>query len=288
MTQYRRITPRTASAPSGVLTPARQDAPELRWADLLTEAVSQPGIVARCYSVFWNYSLGNQLAALSQCQARGIQPGPINTYAGWQALGRRVQKGQRAVWLCQPITRKRQHDDVNDLDDQTADVYTRFVWKPRWFVLTQTDGAEYVPPELPGWDRARALAALDVREEPFTHLEGNCQGYSKPGRVLAINPVAAHPERTLLHELGHIILGHFDERGDLPRVMKEVEAEGLAYLGADALGLGGADEGRGYIQHYLTRGGRLDEATTRAIFKATDAILRAGRPITAAPLPLAA
>ena len=46
----------------------------------------------------------------------------------------------------------------------------------------------------------------------------------------------------------------------------EVEAEAVAYLCADALELGGADEARGYIQHYLARGGKLDEPTCRRIF----------------------
>jgi hypothetical protein len=284
MKRYSRINTGAGTRPAPASTSARE-APEYRWADLLVQAVSQPGTIARCYSVFWSYSLGNQLAALSQCQVRGIQPGPINTYGGWQALGRQVRRGERALWLCMPLTYKRRGDDRDDIDDESVDVYTRFTWRPRWFVLAQTDGAEYTPPTLPGWDRARALAALDVREEPFRHLDGNCQGYSKPGRVLAINPVAAHPERTLLHELAHIALGHLDERRDLPGPLKEVEAESVAYLGADALRLGGADEARGYIQHYLARGGRLDEATARAIFRATDAILRAGRP--AAPPALA-
>ena len=284
MTRYRRLTPRTASAPSGVPTPARQDAPEYRWADLLGEAVSKPGTVAHCYSIFWSYSLGNQLAALGQCQARGIQPGPINTYAGWQALGRQVRRGERAIWLCQPITCQRPADDAED----EGDVYTRFVWRPRWFVLSQTDGAEYTPPVLPDWDAARALEALGVTEEPFTHTDGNCQGYSKPGRVLAVNPVAAHPERTLLHELGHIMLGHLDERRELAGPLKEIQAEAVAYLGADALGLGGADESRGYIQWWMSRGGRLDEATARRIFRAADSILQAGRPVAAPAAALAA
>ncbi len=241
--------------------PMRQDAPELRWAELLAAAVREPGTVARCYSIFWSYSLGNQLAALSQCQTRGIQPGPINTYAGWQTLGRQVRKGQRAIWLCQPLTCKRRGDDADD----EGDVYTRFVWKPRWFVLAQTDGADYTRPAPPCWDAARCLATLGVREEPFTQLDGNCQGYSKPGRILALNPVAAHPERTLLHELAHIVLGHLDAACELPRATREVEAEVVAYLGADALGLGGAAESRGYIQHYLASGGTLDEATAARV-----------------------
>jgi antirestriction protein ArdC len=287
MKRYHRVTPRTASAPSGVPAPARDDAPTLRWAGLLADAVQQPGTVARCYSALWSYSLGNQLAALSQCQARGIQLGPVASYAAWQVLGRQVRKGERALWLCQPITRGRPADD----GDEGGDVYTAFVWRPRWFVLSQTDpvdGKHYTPPELPGWDRARALEALDVREEPFTSTNGNCQGYSKPGRVLAINPVAAHPARTLLHELGHIVCDHFEVSATLEGPTMEVEAEAVAYLCADALGLGGADEARGYIQHYLARGGQLDEAVCRRIFKAADTSLQAGRPVETSAVALAA
>jgi antirestriction protein ArdC len=267
--------------------PAREDAPVLRWADLLTEAVQTPGTIARCYSAFWSYSLGNQLAALSQCQTRGLQPGPINTYAGWQALGRQVSKGERAIWLCQPVTVRR--DD--DASDDAADVRTLFTWRPRWFVLAQTEpipGREYTPPTLPGWDRARALDALDVTDQPFTGTNGNVQGYSRADRSIAINPVAAHPERTLLHELGHIVAGHFDESATLEGPTMEVEAEAVSYLCADALGLGGADEARGYIQHYLARGGRLDEPTARRIFRAADAILQAGRAVEVPAVALAA
>jgi hypothetical protein len=287
VTRYRRLTPRPASVPAGVPLLSRDAPPVFHWADLLIEAVQTPGTIARCYSAFWSYSLGNQLAALSQCETRSIQPGPIATYAGWQALGRQVSKGQRAIWLCQPVTRCRTTEDGDDV----GDAYTLFVWRPRWFVLAQTEpipGREYAPPELPGWDRARALDALDVREESFAHLNGNAQGYSKPGRVLAINPVAAHPERTTFHELGHIVCGHLDDRYDLPTPTMEVEAEAVSYLCADSLQLGGADQARGYIQHYLARGGCLDEGTARRIYRATDASLQAGRPAIAPALALAA
>src|SRR4051794_20219331 len=108
-------------------TPARDDAPSLRWADLLEQAIREPGTIARCYSMFWSYSLGNQLAALSQCVQREIALGPIASYATWQTLGRQVRKGERALWLCQPVTRKRTRDDD---DDTGPDTYTLFTWRP--------------------------------------------------------------------------------------------------------------------------------------------------------------
>lgn len=33
------------------------------------------------------------------------------------------------------------------------------------------------------------------------------QGYSR-GAEIAINPVAVRPVKTLMHELGHVVLGH--------------------------------------------------------------------------------
>ena len=59
------------------------------FAALLRTAVTEPGTISTAYSAFHNYSLGNQLLALGQCLARGLQPGPLATCAwlAW-ALGR--------------------------------------------------------------------------------------------------------------------------------------------------------------------------------------------------------
>src|SRR5438132_1485570 len=78
-----------------------------KWSALLVEAVNKPGLIMDAYSAFWNYSVGNQILALIQCQLRGIQPGPINTFPKWQTLGRVVRRGERALTLCMPLTRKR-------------------------------------------------------------------------------------------------------------------------------------------------------------------------------------
>src|SRR5689334_15037198 len=130
---------------------------EAKWTDLLNEAVTKPGLILKAYSAFHGYSIGNQIAALVQCQMRGLDPGPINTYQGWKKLNRQVQKGERAIWLCMPLTRKVANEDG---DEQT--VITNFVWKPNWFVISQTIGEEYVMPETPTWDKDRALAMLNI------------------------------------------------------------------------------------------------------------------------------
>src|SRR5438552_5017117 len=169
------------------------------WAALLSEAVSKPGYIHEAYSRFHNYSLGNQLLAMFQCLSRGIQPGPLGTFPKWKELGRYVKKGERALMLCMPITCKRTKvvaaEDGTEKDELLA--FTHFTYKSHWFVLSQTEGAEYVALSLPAWDSEMALRNLNIERVTFEMLDGNVQGYAKTGRRIAVSPVAALPHKTL-------------------------------------------------------------------------------------------
>jgi hypothetical protein len=247
-----------------------------KWSDLLKAAVTEPGLILRAYSAFHGYSLSNQVAALVQCQQRGIEPGPINTYPGWQKLNRQVKKGEKAVLLCMPLTRKIK--DKSNNEDQT--VISTFVWKPNWFVLSQTNGEPVPMPEIPAWGKEKALAALGIQEMPFTETNGNVQGYARK-RELAISPLAAMPHKTLFHELAHIELGHtiesdFSDSEVTPRNLREVEAEAVSMLLCESLELPGAEYCRGYIQNWL-QGDVIPEKSAMKIFGAADRILKAGQ-----------
>src|SRR5438128_10953676 len=98
------------------------------FAALLARAVSEPGKIAEAYSAFHGYSLGNQLLAAFQCAAREIPCGPINSFLGWKRLGRHVKRGEHALSLWMPITRK---VEKNDETDEGPEVVTRFVLTPR-------------------------------------------------------------------------------------------------------------------------------------------------------------
>lgn len=251
----------------------------LRWTALLDQAVTRPGLVSEAYSRFHGYSIGNQVAALSQCIARDLEPGPIATFPKWQELGRSVKKGSRAIWLCMPMTVTRAPDPENPEEKQRHITY--FVWKPRWFVLSQTEGRAYEPEPIPMWSRTRALRALGITELSFSDIDGNVQGYAK-GRGVAVSPLAEVPSKTLFHELAHVLLlhtgdGEMREGQELARSLREAEAESVALLCSDALGLPGSEYCRGYIQHWYGTGNPIPEASARQIFGAADAILRAGR-----------
>lgn len=250
------------------------------FADLLATVTTEPGKLEQGFSCFHNFSIGNQLLALSQCHGRGIQPGPIATYPAWQALGRQVRKGEKALDLWMPLPGVRTERD-QATGEETKVPYTRFTLKSRWFVLAQTDGAAYEAPATPAWTSARALDVLDIHTLPFDLTNGNVQGFAL-GRGVAVSPIAERPLATLVHEIAHVVLGHTTGQARLEdgtvigHAAREVEAESVALLVLGCLGQDGLEYCRGYVQSYL-QGHAIDERTAQRIFKAADTILRAGR-----------
>ncbi len=255
------------------------------WSDLLRSAVNEPGILSSAFTRFHSYSVRNQLLAMMQCSERGIDPGPLATYPRWKELGRYVTKGQKALTLCMPVKCKGSKvTDTEEGSEQSDFAYTCFVYCPHWFVLSQTDGTEYVAEPVPGWDSTTALSSLNIERVPFSMFDGNVQGYAK-ARSVAINPVAEQPESTMFHELAHIVLGHTsegslnsDSKDRTPRDIRELEAECVALLCCASLDLPGAAESRGYIQSWFN-GHEVPERSAQRIFGATDAILKAGRKV---------
>ncbi len=264
----------------------RQSSDIPKWSALLVEAVNKPGLIMKAYNAFWSYSIGNQILALIQCQLRGIQPGPINTFPKWQTLGRVVKRGEKALTLCMPLIRKRRSDESDESDNVKGEqTYTTFVHKARWFVISQTYGNELGPITIPEWDAERALKTLCIERVTFDKTDGNCQGFAR-GNQIAINPVAQLPHKTLFHEMAHVLMhtseGDFTDTEQTPRNLREVEAESVALLCCEALGLEGEDYARGYIQNWLYEAigynaEAIPEKSAQKIFRAADQILRAGR-----------
>jgi antirestriction protein ArdC len=251
------------------------------WQALLRLAITTPGFIHEAYHRFHRYSLRNQLLAMIQCVERGIAPGPVATFKQWEAVGRHVLRGQKALVLCVPVTPKATEPSDGELADAAptelpARVF--FTFRSRWFVLSQTDGDPYEPVSVPSWSEERALATLGIRIVPFDHLDGNVQGYATTDGSIAINPVAALPHKTLFHEVAHILLDHAkDER--IARPLREVEAEGVALLCCEALGLDGTAYARGYLQHWLGNN-ELTSDTSERIIKTAHRIITAGEQVT--------
>ncbi|MCZ4544941.1 hypothetical protein BS618_07605 [Rhodococcus erythropolis] len=258
-TKSRRTSERKAPEPLNIDYPA-----------MMEEILNMPGDVGNAYNRFRRYSLLNQALLMSQ----GVTE-PINTFRGWQELGRQVQKGSKAKFIIRPITIKRENDKGEE------EQFMRFKPVNCLFTVSETEGddlPEYEPPE---WSEKRALGALAINRVAYEGLDGNVAGYSYE-RNVAVSPVAPYPFKTLMHELGHVVLGHTaaDAHAEYTqhRGIAEFQAEATAYLVLNELGATDqmdASVSRGYVQSWLS-GEKPDDKAIRAVFSTTDKIVRAG------------
>lgn len=262
---------------------------EIDWRETLIEALNAPGALGKTYTRFYNYSFLNQIRLLLQ----GVNE-PVATYRRWAELGYQVVKGSKAKTVLAPVLITKRDKEtgkpVLDKNGNTQRILVGFKDSRTVFGFSDTDGDE-LPPldvEADAWDTDTALKALKVSREKFKHTDGNTQGYSyeneKKGKVIAINPTAVYPTKTLFHELAHLVLGHCkgldDGKPVCERHIAEVQAEAVAYLVAKELELvdWNPAESRGYIQNWLGSDEVEDKAINQ-IFAAVNKILVAGKPV---------
>jgi hypothetical protein len=86
----------------------------------------------------------------------------------------------------------------------------------------------------------------------------------------------------MAHSILHSAEGDFADTEQTSKSLREVEAEAVALLCCESLGLDGAAFCRGYIQNWLSRGSGVNaeaipEKSAQKIFRAADQIIRAGR-----------
>ena len=247
---------------------------------LLREAIENPGVLGEAYSRFHEYSLGNRLGVIIQCRLRGLEVGPFASYAAWQRLDRQVKRGEKPLLILHPMYRSEE-----DENGRKNEVLVGFAWKPSAFVLAQTDGEELELAELVPFDLDATLKAVNIKPVPFTHEDGNALGFATVRREISVSPLSPRPERTLFHEIGHVLLGHV-EKGDVVDLearsysTNEVEAEAFSYLVCGMLGMAQDPtqlaESSGYIRYWMEHGaaGDWSDRNARRVMRAVDRFLQ--------------
>ena len=249
------------------------------YTDLLQEVIEKPGVVAKCFSVFHDYSVNNQLLAYWQMILNDIPVSPINTFKKWNALDRRIKAGSKALYLWIPIGTyvNKKKDEVTG-EEKITSIYTKYKYVNRWFAMSQTEGKDFNPEQatLPNFDFNKVYKELGIKLIPFEKVNGNVQGYARTAtKELAINPIAQEPEMTILHEVAHIALKHCEV--DYSANLKELEAEAVAYICGSILGLPEEQlaHSRAYCQNWFKEG-KVPEKNGKNITRVAQLILDYG------------
>lgn len=203
---------------------------------------------------FWSYSFRNMMLLHLQAEERETTITRVGGVRTWNALGRRVRKGESGYQILAPMWRRLSEDEAAAIGPAAYDAQGRPQkvirgYKIEYvFDVAQTEGDELpvslAPDTLTGGDPAGLFDRLGelVTAEGYRierHPEaGTSQGWTNYAeRTVSVRPDVdpAQAAYVLAHELGHIRARH-DER-EISRPQRETEADSIAYVVCTALGL---------------------------------------------------
>jgi len=232
----------------------------------------------RVQARFHRYSFSNALLVALQCPGASRVTG----FHTWRRLGRTVRRGESALWILAPVTRRVASDDD---PEQSTRVVTAFKPVPV-FDISQTTGDDLpeICTRLSGDDPQGAYADLvqvarsidfTVEDHAFEdETNGDCSHRSRRIRVSTrLQP--AHRVKTLCHELGHALL-HSEPTN---RGLAELEAESVAFIVCDGLGIQSDAWSFGYVASWSGGG----DVAIVAIKAAATRIQRTANCILSAP-----
>lgn len=198
---------------------------------------------------FHKYSFGNVMLILSQTPDATHVAG----FHTWKQMGRFVRKGEKGIVIIAPMMIRKQDEQAKDGDKPESILRFRGVYV---FDVSQTDGEPLPEPTRIGGDpgahidRLRQVIAgrgitLDNADVPSDAL-----GVSRGGRI-SIRPglEPANEFSVTVHEFAHELLHRGDDRPK-SKTVRETEAEAVAFVVCQAIGLETGTAASDYIQLY--------------------------------------
>ena len=236
-------------------------------------------------SRFHSYSFGNVLEIARQ---RPTATKVAGMYA-WNQLGRRVKKGEKGIRILAPIIglkRKSDEEAEKDITKQNTRVLVGFR-NAYVFDVEQTEGVELpAMREVYGdvgenHDRLVSFIERQGIELVYTEKIAPALGMSYGGRI-AILPGQSEAETfaTLLHELAHEMLHKAERRTTTTKVVRETEAEAIAFVVGKAVGLEVGTASADYIALYHGNASLLIESLE--VIQQTSAVILAALESSAA------
>jgi antirestriction protein ArdC len=206
---------------------------------------------------FHRYSINNVL--LIQAQRPGATH--VAGFATWRQLGRFVRRGEKGIAILVPIAYRRHNIDADrELERSDRDPVRTIVGFKAGYVfdISQTDGKPLpVLTEVSG-DPAdfamqlKAFANSRGIEVGYGNGElGSADGASFGGRIVLRDDLSPAVEfAVLVHEVAHELLHRGDRRAATSKKVRETEAEAVAFIVSQAIGLETNTAASDYIQLY--------------------------------------
>ena len=215
---------------------------------------------------FHSYSFGNILEIARQ---RPDAQRVAGMYA-WNQLGRKVMKGQKGIRILAPvigIKRKKDAEAAKDVRTQNQAVLVGFR-SAYVFDVSQTEGAEL--PELSsrvtgdvGERRERLLDFIAAQGILLEYKESIAPalGMSYGGRIVLLpGQSPAEDFSTLVHETAHELIHKTSRRILTTKVVRETEAEAIAFVVGRTIGLDTGRASADYIHLYAGNAALLTES----------------------------
>ena len=200
---------------------------------------------------FHRYSHRNVMLIASQKPTATLVAG----FHTWHKLRRFVKKGEKGILILAPLVRRKtEHKEQNETDESSTAVGFRAAYV---FDISQTDGQE-LPTigSVNGEPREyRERLANFVAEQGIT-LEYSediapARGTSAGGKITLLPGQSAAEEfATLTHELTHEMIHRDERRSSTSKRIRETEAEAVAFVVCQAIGLETGSAAQDYIGLY--------------------------------------
>ena len=222
---------------------------------------------------FHRYSWGNVLLIQSQRPSATRVAG----FHTWHQLGRHVKQGEKGIMILAPMVVKQQ-DAVPELNaGKPEQVFRVSGFRTAYvFDVAQTEGkplpefAKTTGDPKDFTEKLKALVAGQGIALEYDPTIAPAQGLSSGGRIRLQPDLAPAEEFSVLaHELAHEMLHHTKDTARAPQVVRETQAEAVAFVVCRGIGLETNSAAADYIKLY--NGDKKTLAETLSVIQATSA-----------------
>ncbi len=204
---------------------------------------------------FHTYSFGNIMLIARQ------KPSASNVAGvrAWNSLGRFVRRGEKGILILAPLVGRKvktveeiTRENGEEKNPQAQLYGFRAVYV---FDISQTEGKEL--PQLTevkgdvGGYRERLVKFVEAQSIELSYSDkiGPAKGLSHGGKITLLSGMQPAEEfSTLVHEIGHEMLHRGERRTLTTKTVHETEAEAVAFVVCQAIGLENGTSAADYIQ----------------------------------------